>query len=314
MSTQSKTADLPPLLRLSLPGGIPMEFVLIQAGEFFMGTRGGEYESEEPRHLVRVPGFYLGKYPVTQAQFLAWQADFGFAFSGNPTHPAENLDWHQAVAFAQWVQEQCGEAFPEGFFAHLPTEIQWEYACRAGTDTDYHTGDGEAALETAGWYRENSGSTTHPVGEKLPNAWGLHDMHGNVWEWCRDIYDSDAYRKRPYLYEEEPLNATARYEDAEKAPHRVHRGGSCIDSASYCRSADRLRWHPGNRNGDQGFRLALVPGSGGVSSQVQPSPAQPSRERSPGLEPGAREERKAEVAGGAAFQGVPLPPAPSSPA
>ena len=133
-----------------------------------------------------------------------------------------------------------------------------EYACRAGTDTEYSTGDGEAALREAGWHNTGADATsTKPVGLKVPNALGLYDMHGNVDEWCRDAYDSDAYKKRVDGIADPEIRA----EDlGSENPDRVIRGGSWAGSARYCRSAYRCRWTPDYRSWNQGFRVCLVPG------------------------------------------------------
>jgi len=144
------------------------------------------------------------------------------------------------------------QSFPEGMTAAcLPSEAQWEFACRAGSKTDYYTGDGDEALAEAGWYSETweSGST-HAVGQKKSNRWGLFDMHGNVVEWCRDVWDAGAYRGRPEGVEDPECVGEGR--------RRVQRGGSWLRSAVPCRAAYRLRVEAGFRNWDRGFRVCLA--------------------------------------------------------
>ncbi|NRA27022.1 MAG: formylglycine-generating enzyme family protein [Opitutales bacterium] len=153
-------------------------------------------------------------------------------------------------------------SLPEGLHLRLPTEAEWEYACRAGTDTDYYTGDGAAALFDAGWYGENSGRSTHPVrsATKRPNAFGLWDMHGNVWEWCQDAWYRGAYTQHGALGLD-PI--VERGQDAL----RVCRGGSWFSTAGVCRSAIRHWNHPGSRSGGRGFRLRLS--SGPVKNRLE---------------------------------------------
>jgi formylglycine-generating enzyme required for sulfatase activity len=136
----------------------------------------------------------------------------------------------------------------------LLTEAQWEYACRAGTETEYYTGDGETALAEAGWYSGNSGNGTHLVGEKKENQWGLYDMHGNVWEWCRDAWDGDAYKKREDGVADPEVTAK---DPGKETPRRVLRGGSWADRAVWCRSSLRFRGRAG-RFRFYGFRVCLV--------------------------------------------------------
>ena len=246
--------ELPEKLAIPLTDSVIITFQLIPAGSFRMGHR-GEYDDEEPVHWVEITHpFYMGVFPVTQEQFAVWSPEHKNGFPNNPFHPAENLDWHQAVSFCEWLTGRLPRDVPNGTRADLPTEAQWEYACRAGTDTEYYTGDGEAALSEAGWFEENSGESTHPVGLKLPNTFGLFDMHGNVDEWCRDTWDSNAYKKRvdgvcDPVGEGDNTNAD-----------RVIRGGSWRGSAHICRAAVRFRWRPGYRDRDLGFRVCLFPG------------------------------------------------------
>ena len=134
--------------------------------------------------------------------------------------------------------------------SQLPTEAQWEYACRAGSKTRYCFGDDASKLGDYAWYDANSGNTTHPVGEKKPNAWGLYDMHGNVWEWCQDWYDAGYYAKSPT---NDPTGAAT-------GLYRVIRGGCWIYPARYCRSAARINlFEPGFRASYLGLRVSLVP-------------------------------------------------------
>lgn len=224
-------------------------------GKFQMGCDPEDehgYDGEKPQHEVRLThGFWLGETPVTQAQWQAVMDTNPSKFKGDQ-RPVESVDWQQSVAFAQ----KLNELLP-GLHAALPTEAQWEYACRAGTQSAYHDGSPfteptgkDPALDKLGWFDKNSGGETHDVKLKAANAWGLHDMHGNVWEWCRDAWDEKAYAKRGKI----TLDPEAK-EDNESA-FRVVRGGSWIDRAQYCRAAFRIRGHPGSRWLIQGLRLA----------------------------------------------------------
>jgi hypothetical protein len=262
---------------IKLPGGLEMVFQYIAPdgttadgvpcpATFRMGAR-GFYADEEPPHLVRLTRpFYLSVYPVTQAEFLAWKPDHEFYFRARPQNPAENVTWDEAMAYCDWLNKLCCEQIPAGYLAGLPSEAQWEYACRAGTETEYYSGDGEAALREAGWFAGNSGDSTQPVGQLSGNGFGLYDMHGNAWEWCRDNWDAHAYRRR--------VNGVCDPEEPGKGgANRVIRGGGWYISARFCRSAFRNWWDPGVRYGDLGFRVCLLSGpcpgskSGGQSAE-----------------------------------------------
>src|SRR5262249_39719134 len=171
--------------------------------------------------------FLLGKYPVTQEQ---WQAVLGAnpsAFTGEEHLPVDGVSWDDAQAFCARLSRAAGRV------VRLPSEAEWEYACRAGTATEFFFGDGEAALEDYAWFDRNSGGRTRPVGRKAANAWGLHDMAGNVWEWCADVWHSD--------YDGAPADGRARDEGAEGQPRRCLRGGAWNFDAFRCRSAYRSR-------------------------------------------------------------------------
>jgi formylglycine-generating enzyme required for sulfatase activity len=216
--------------------------------------------------------FFLGTFPVTQAQWRSVVEQFsGSGMQSDPSdfkgdsRPVEHVSWDDCAAWCELIansqllrelQAADGKQIAVGRFG-LPTEVQWEYACRAGSETEYYTGDGEAALAEAGWFERNSGGKTHPVGELAANEFGLYDMHGNVWEWCQDAWDADAYKKRVDGKADPEVSA----EDVgERNPVRVIRGGSWINSAGYCRSAIRDRDRPDNRYRNLGFRVCLVPG------------------------------------------------------
>jgi len=245
---------------------VPVQEAALASGQplsFMMGSR-EDYGSDSARHRVVIPQpFYLGTFPVTQRGFACFRPEHENAFPGNPDHPAENLRWYEATDFVAWLNATAPLPHEmEDYRARLPCEAEWEYACRAGTDTEYHSGDGEAALEEVGWYGGNSGNTTHPVGRKLANAWGLHDMHGNVWEWCGDVYDPRAYSKRGHLWLAEAWSEADTSEDTERddfVPHLGVRGGSWINYSDSCRAASRNGWLPGDRLWNLGFRVLLSP-------------------------------------------------------
>jgi formylglycine-generating enzyme required for sulfatase activity len=223
------------------------ELVHIPGGQFMMGSpesEEGRYSAESPLHEVRVTDFYLGRYPVTNEEygrFLNENADepepeyWADREFNQPRQPVVGVSWQNAQLYAAWAG------------LRLPSEAEWEYACRAGTSTRYYTGNTEKDLEQVGWYYKNSGDQLHPVGEKEPNAFGLYDMHGNVLEWVEDDWHDN--------YKEAPDDGRA-WIDEPRGADRVFRGGSWGFSASYCRSADRYLNSPGNRGNGIGFRLA----------------------------------------------------------
>jgi formylglycine-generating enzyme required for sulfatase activity len=169
----------------TLRNSIGMELVLIQAGTFQMGsTDSGADDDEKPVHTVRISRpFYLGQYEVTQAQWEAVMGNNPSKFKGDPSHPVEQVSWDNVQEFIRRLNAKEG-----GARYRLPTEAEWEYAARAGSTTVYSFGDSASQLGQSAWYEDNADGATHPVGRLQPNAWGLYDMHGNVWEWVQDWY------------------------------------------------------------------------------------------------------------------------------
>jgi len=219
-----------------LPGDIELEMIKIPAGSFLMGTEEVEvnrlnkeyktdrYKREMPQHRVNLQEFYLGKYPITQEQYQAIMGNNPSYFKDNPKNPVESVIWYDAQEFCQKLSEKACKNY------RLPSEAEWEYACRAGTQTRYYFGNDEKLLREYAWYRENSGGKTHPVGQKKPNNWGLYDMSGNVWEWCEDGWHKN--------YENAPTDGTA-WNENHSVISRVLRGGCWFDSPRNCRSAFR---------------------------------------------------------------------------
>jgi len=237
----------PASLTLDLGNGVTMKLVLIRPGKFVMGSpdsEKGRESKEGPQHeVVIAKPFYMGVTEVTQAQYEAVMGTNPSKFKG-PTNPVESVIWSDTVEFCRKLSEKTGKTF------RLPTEAEWEYACRAGTKTRFSFGDSESILGDYAWCESNSGKNTHPVGQKKPNAWGLYDMHGNVWEWCADIYG-------PYSSEAsvDPRGATS-------GGDCMVRGGSWYngngDIVSF-RCADRSNRAPANRDYSIGFRCARTP-------------------------------------------------------
>jgi formylglycine-generating enzyme required for sulfatase activity len=240
--------QLPKELTVDLGGGVKLELVLIPAGEFMIGSPDSDEDAffgEKPQHRVRITKpFCLGKYLVTQEQ---WEALTG----SNPSHfkglknPVDSVSWEECQLFLDRLNRRQGN--PAGKF-QLPTESQWEFACRAGSRARYYFGDDEDHLGEYAWYEKNSGRRTHPVGEKKPNTWGLYDMHGNVWEWCADRWDGGYYTNSLM---DDPTGPSG-------GSSRVVRGGGWLDYAGHCRSASRGRYAPASQRYFLGFRVARV--------------------------------------------------------
>jgi formylglycine-generating enzyme required for sulfatase activity len=207
----------------TLPGDIKLEMVKIPAGTFTMGS--DENDDEKPKHQVKLQEFYLGKYPVTQEQYQTIMGNNPSNFKDNPKNPVEEVTWNDAQEFCQKLSQKTGKQY------RLPTEAEWEYACRAGTQTRYYFGDNGELLGEYAWYDQNSYSKTQPVGQKKPNNWGLHDMHGNVCEWCEDGWDGN--------YENAPKDGIAWNDNHFQSDTRVLRGGCWDSNPRSCLSSSR---------------------------------------------------------------------------
>jgi formylglycine-generating enzyme required for sulfatase activity len=231
-------------MQIALPqtvsNSIGMEFILIPAGEFLMGWAGG-YEEERLVHQVRITKpFYLGKYQVTQAQWQAVMSNNPSHFKGDLNRPVEGVSWNDTQDFLKRLSEKDGKPY------QLPTEAEWEYAARAGSTGEYCFGDGPRLLREYAWYNENAGGMTHPVGQLNSNAWRLHDMHGNVWEWVQDWYTAAYYGQSQAENPQGPKDGA----------DRVVRGGSWSRGARYLRVSYRSGYKPGARLDDVGVRCA----------------------------------------------------------
>jgi formylglycine-generating enzyme required for sulfatase activity len=234
-----------PTLTLALAPGVDMEFVYIKPGVFAMGgtddVRIHWQGKEKPKHEVAISkGFYIGKHEVTQAQYKAI-AGKNPSMSVGPSLPVERVPWQGAVEFCRLATEKTRKQF------RLPTEAEWEYACRAGSTDKWCFGSVPNDLADYAWFHNNSGRQTHPVGQKKPNAWGLHDMHGNVWEWVADRYDSDYYSKSP---RQDPTGPDA-------GEFGLSRGGCCGAHGYVCTSAIRRFVGASNPSRQTGFRVVV---------------------------------------------------------
>ncbi|MDY0296013.1 MAG: bifunctional serine/threonine-protein kinase/formylglycine-generating enzyme family protein [Acidobacteriota bacterium] len=255
----------------------PDQWVQVLAGEFPMGSKKGK-SGEKPVHRVYLDTYYISKYAVTFDQYDAFCNATGWSMPldggwGRGSRPVINVSWDDAVAFCRWLSGKTGKT------VRLPTEAEWEKAARGGNNSRGFIYSGSNDLNSVGWYNQNSGAKflrmlpflpeyssekkiqrylkwlldkkcgSHPVGEKAANELGLHDMSGNVWEWCADWYDKDYYSRSPARNPTGPSSGSL----------RVVRGGSWGDYASFCRSASRFYGHPSNRGLFLGFRPVMEP-------------------------------------------------------
>ncbi len=278
---------------VDLGGGVKLEMVLIPAGSFAMGDDNG-LDDEWPAHEVTITKpFYLGKCEVTVGQFrrfveatgyvtdaekgtgfqgafgwdrkameFAMNAEYSWRSPGFPqsdADPVVNVSWNDAMEFCKWLSREKGKTY------RLPTEAEWEYACRAGTATEYSHGDDPEGVAKIGNVADaefksqfpeleaviqasDGHAYTSPAGSFLPNAFGLYDMHGNVWEWCADWYDPEHYTRSPSIDPEGPATGE----------ERVYRGGGWFNCTRGCRAASRSASQPENRNLTLGFRVAAT--------------------------------------------------------
>lgn len=244
--------------REPLPGGTILEAIALSGGSFLMGSSPEDVERvtkletwfkrseverwlrrEMPQHRVAVPGFAIAKTPITQEQ---WQSVMGTNPShfSSPSRPVENVSWWEAVEFCDRLSKMTGK------FYRLPTEAEWEYACRAGSQTLYSFSNSKLLLRSYGWYTWNAANKTQPVGKKSANAWGLKDLHGLVWEWCEDTWHEN--------YKSCPTNGSA-WTGGGNNTKRVVRGGAWYSLADECRSASRFCYHTKFRYFSIGFRV-----------------------------------------------------------
>ena len=234
---------------VDLGSSITLEMIWISDGEFMIGSPDSEVgrkDNEGPQTQVKVNGFWMGKYEVTQEQYQQITGVNRSHFKG-PKNPVEVVSLYDAMAYCTKLREKTGKQFT------LPTEAQWEYACRAGTQTRYSFGDSEDSSGEYAWYCENSGRTTHPVGEKKPNQFGLCDMYGNVWEWCLS-----KYQEYPYSDSDGRNNLQANGESET----RIIRGGSWgLLGPRVYRSAYRDDHIPDRANFFIGFRVVCLSNS-----------------------------------------------------
>jgi formylglycine-generating enzyme required for sulfatase activity len=241
----------PNTLVLDLGNGVTMTLLKMPAGSFQMGTDSNDYDkfvSSRPVHTVTFADpFYIAVDEVTQAQWQAVMGNNPSEFTGDANRPVEHASWGDATAFCQALSAKVVRTI------RLPSEAEWEYACKAGSaDTKYYFGNNDGDLGLYAWCLENGGGLTHPVGQKLPNAFGLYDMLGNVWEWCQDVWHDD--------YTGAPSDGSAWTTGGDSA-FRIVRGGSWSSTGAswLCRSANRERVGPDNRNGNVGFRVCAAP-------------------------------------------------------
>jgi formylglycine-generating enzyme required for sulfatase activity len=242
-----------------LPEGKPynvpdldMKMIWVPPGKFVMGSpksEPGHRQEEEELHQVTISrGFWVGQFEVTQAQFETILGDNPSAFK-DPQMPVHKVNWHEAMEFCEVLteREKSVNRMPNKWSFNLPSEAQWEYACRADTTTVFHFGNEAEELPPYGWFADNSDGGPKTIGTKKPNAWGIHDLHGNMGEWCFDWYGK-AY----------PVDGSVDPITEKASAFKVFRGGTYTDIPERCRAAHRHRITPETRNPWIGFRVVLM--------------------------------------------------------
>jgi formylglycine-generating enzyme required for sulfatase activity len=253
-ATANRTVTVVGNRSVDLNATVAMDMLWVPAGTFTMGSptsEAGRQSDREGEHNVSLTkGFYLGKYEVTQAQYEAviGSNPSEFNATGNGNRPVEKVTWTEAVAFCNLLtnQEQAAGRLPAGWAYVLPTESQWEYACRAGTTTAYSWGN-TITSSNANWNHGADPNQTVDVGQFSANPWGFFDMHGNVWEWTADWYQAAYPTGNPVVNPTGPASGS----------HRVTRGGSWSTAGTILRSAQRGNSAPSYRNNRLGFRVGF---------------------------------------------------------
>ncbi len=247
LQAQTPAANQADLTKATFINSVGMRFVRMPAGAFQMGSTGGKGEpSERPQHSVEfAKPFFMGACEVTQTQWKAVIGSNPAKFPGDD-HPVEFVSWVDAQAFVARLNER-----ENGNDYRLPSEAEWEYACRAGSRSTYPHGEDEASLPMYAWFDANAGGAPQAVGKKQPNAWGLFDMEGNVWEWCQDTWHE--------TYQGAPGNGSAWVAGGDTA-QRVIRGGSWAFGAVELGSSARMPFRAESRVGDSlGLRVVVTP-------------------------------------------------------
>jgi formylglycine-generating enzyme required for sulfatase activity len=258
-----QTEEINGITMVSIPGGTFEMGHLYNPDSTVPETVNKFYPDEQPVHEVTLTGFQISATEITQGQYKAITGENPSTFTGDDNLPLTNVGASNALVFCNQLSEKAGfdpcydpktgkcDFSKNGF--RLPTEAEWEYACRAGSSTHFNTGNTEEDLDLAGWYIGNSGGKTHPVAQKAPNAWGLYDMHGNVFEFCYDGYDESLVES---VYPPAGVTNPMGYDNFNM---RIMRGGGWFSEPSACRSFTRSKFWTGGANYYIGFRVVRRP-------------------------------------------------------